>query len=74
MYTEAFSGTSSATPVVAGAVAVISSIGKARGVTITPAEMRTILRRTGTPQGSQTKNERIGNLPNIAEALRFLQL
>lgn len=73
-YTEAFSGTSSATPVVAGAVAVVSSIAKAQGRLITPREMRDALRRTGTPQGPRTRGSRIGNLPNIAEMLRVLGL
>lgn len=74
MYTGRFSGTSSATPIVAGAVAVISSIAKAQGRIITPQEMRAALRATGTAQGPQTQAERIGSLPNTEQLLKFLNL
>jgi subtilisin family serine protease len=72
MYTESFSGTSSATPIVAGAVAVISSIAKAQGRLVTPTEMRGALRRTGTPQGNRTRRQRIGPMPSIPQALQAL--
>ncbi len=74
IYTKKFSGTSSATPIVAGAVAVVSSIAKERGITITPKQMRAALRATGTPQGSSTINKRIGNLPNIQALIENLNL
>lgn len=76
MYTGNFSGTSSATPIVAGAVAVVSSIAKARGRILTPQEIRAALRSTGTPQriGQGVLVGRIGNLPNIEELMRFLGL
>jgi serine protease len=65
-YTNSFSGTSSATPIVTGAVATILGIAKVRGKVITPAEMRAALRATGTPQEGDV-SERIGNLPNIVQ-------
>lgn len=65
-YTNSFSGTSSATPIVTGAVAGILGIAKAQGKVITPAEMRAALRATGTPQEGDT-SERIGNLPNAVQ-------
>jgi serine protease len=73
-YTAQFSGTSSATPIVAGAIAVVSSIAKAQGRILTPLEVRAALRATGTAQGSITSDKRIGNLPNIKEILKFLGL
>ncbi|HMN69890.1 MAG TPA: S8 family serine peptidase [Bdellovibrionales bacterium] len=65
-YTADFSGTSSATPIVAGAVASVLGMAKAKGVVITPAQMREALRATGTPQGGAA-TERIGNLPDLRQ-------
>lgn len=73
-YTGNFSGTSSATPIVAGAVAVVNSIAEAQGIKVTPQQMREALRATGTPQGPTTKNENIGNLPDIFSILKYLKL
>lgn len=73
-YTQRFNGTSSATPIVAGAVAVVSSIAEAKGVTVDPIRMREALRATGTEQGQNTKDKRIGNLPNIPAILEYLKL
>ncbi|MES2768225.1 MAG: S8 family serine peptidase [Bdellovibrionota bacterium] len=73
-YTQRFNGTSSATPIVAGAVAVVSSIAEAQGVVITPTKMREALRATGTSQGPMTKEKRIGNLPNVSAMLEYLNL
>ncbi len=74
MYTDQFSGTSSATPIVAGSVAVVSSIAKAQGRIISPLEMRAALRATGTRQGDRSKAQRIGNLPSIGEMMNYLKL
>lgn len=68
-YTARFSGTSSATPIVAGVVAVVSSIAKERGQKITPEEMRSLLRSTGVPQGPATRSLRVGSFPSIQEIL-----
>ena len=72
-YTGRFSGTSSATPIVAGAVTVVSSIAKAQGKTISPARMRAALRATGNAQQGDT-SQNIGKFPNIGQLLRHLGL
>ncbi len=64
LYTKRFSGTSSATPIVAGALAAFQGILKARGERLTPELARRALRETGTPSPSNDK-ENIGNLPNL---------
>lgn len=74
-YTESFSGTSSATPIVSGAVISVLGIAKAKGVTISPKDLRAALRATGTPQvGPKALNERIGNLPDIKQLVDYLRL
>jgi serine protease len=72
-YTGQFSGTSSATPIVVGAVAAIQSIAKSRGRLLSPAEVRAALRKTGTPQAGGT-GQRIGNLPDIEALVKELGL
>lgn len=53
LYTNQFSGTSSATPIVASAVVALQSYSKARyNYTLSPVEMRRLLIETGTPQGT----------------------
>lgn len=66
IYTNSFSGTSSATPIVAGSVVAILGVAKAQGKVITPAELRAALRATGTPQEGDV-SQRIGNLPNLVQ-------
>lgn len=73
-YTSSFNGTSSATPIVAGAIAVVSSIAKAKGRILKASEIRAALRATGAPQGSATKSRRIGNLPDISALVKFLRI
>lgn len=70
-YTSQFSGTSSATPIVTGAVASVLGIAKAKGVTITPAQLREALRQTGTPQKGDV-SQRVGNLPSIPQLVQYL--
>lgn len=71
-YTHRFSGTSSASPIVTGAVACLQGIAKARlGAPLTPARVRSILMQTGTPQMAGPGvplSQRIGPLPNLARA------
>lgn len=66
-YTWQFSGTSSANPIIAGAVASLSSIAKAHGKTVTPRQMRDILHQTGTVLAGNASNE-IGTQPDMGRA------
>jgi serine protease len=69
-YTSQFSGTSSASPIVTGAAASVigASLAEGQGYGYrTPAEIRKILRDTGTPQVSDYRN--IGPMPNLAQAI-----
>jgi subtilisin family serine protease len=66
LYTSGFSGTSSASPIVAGAAAALSSALEAKtGKPAKPDKVRKILEATGTPQAG---NENIGPLPNLPVA------
>ncbi|MEW6153313.1 MAG: S8 family serine peptidase [Actinomycetota bacterium] len=67
-YTSSFSGTSSASPIVAGAAGILSSIAQERGVTLTPQQVRSMLRATGTPQQFGATGQ-IGPLPNLFAAI-----
>lgn len=73
-YTARFSGTSSATPIVSGVVAVISSIAKENKKKLTPKNMRDLLRQTGLPQGPATRSQRVGNFPVIDQMLNKLRI
>jgi hypothetical protein len=68
-YTDTFSGTSSASPIVTGAIACIQGMAKARGrAVLTPAQVRNCLRSTGSPQQDapgRPATQRIGNRPDI---------
>jgi hypothetical protein len=69
LYTNFFSGTSSATPIVTGAVLAIQGVIKACGLTpLSPVQMRRTLVTTGTPQSAAVAG-RIGPLPRIRQAL-----
>jgi subtilisin family serine protease len=70
-YTGLFSGTSSASPIVAGAAVLLQSYAKQKGRTLAPDEVRRILRETGSPQTGNTK-EQIGPRPDLARALPAL--
>ncbi len=69
-YTATFSGTSSATPIVAGAVACLQGVAKNYLIVLTPAEIREALRKTGTPQKGDT-SRRIGNLPDLKQLFDY---
>jgi subtilisin family serine protease len=50
-YTDTFSGTSSASPIITGAIACLQGMAKAKGrPVLTPAQVRNCLRSTGSPQ------------------------
>lgn len=74
LYTDRFSGTSSATPIVAGAIAVVSSIAKEKGKTVSPRRLRNALRATGVKQGRSGIEKRVGNFPDIKAIRRYLRL
>ncbi|MEU7633001.1 S8 family peptidase [Nocardia sp. NPDC049220] len=67
-YTDAFSGTSSASPIVVGAVASYQGMSGAATGRKTPAQVRALLRETGSPQADASgrpATQRIGNLPDL---------
>ncbi len=69
-YTSNFSGTSSASPFIASAAAILQEAAlQLLGRVLTPFEMRDLLIRTGIPQGN---GGHIGPLPNIEDALSAL--
>ncbi len=72
-YTNQFSGTSSASPIVAGAAVLLQGIAKERGKVLTPLQLRALLERTGTPQAGDT-SKNIGPRPNLARALAALPI
>jgi len=77
-YTHRFSGTSSASPIVTGAVACIQGVAKAKlGAPLPPAKVRAILIKTGTPQQAGTGyplTQHIGPLPNLGKAAKLARL
>lgn len=73
-YASGFSGTSSASPIVAGAVANCVGYWVANGnpaSTLTPALLRTALSTTGTPQVTPPTGN-IGPRPNLTGAFAYL--
>lgn len=72
-YTAQFSGTSSASPIVVGAIACVQGVRRAAGQPLrTPPQMRSDLRNTGTPQQagpSAPLSQRIGNRPNLRQLI-----
>ena len=72
-YTQGFSGTSSATPVVAAAAAALSSAYKSlnHGAVLRPDQVRSILERNSTPQShaSGALAGNIGPYPDLRKAL-----
>ncbi|WP_372727215.1 S8 family serine peptidase [Nocardioides sp.] len=73
LYTDTFSGTSSASPIVTGALAVTQGVLKAKGMPLmTSPRARTLLRQTGSPQQSATgrpSSQRIGNRPSLKQLI-----
>lgn len=72
-YTDQFSGTSSASPIVVGALACVQGVLKARGrIPLSPARARDLLRSTGSPQQAapgRPVTQRIGNRPNLRQMI-----
>lgn len=68
-YTNSFSGTSSATPIVTGATVLVQSLAaETIGRRLTPVEMRQLLVATGRPQSGSVA-QKIGPLPDLSAAL-----
>lgn len=68
-YTGYFNGTSSASAIVAGSAALLSSIAKANGKTLTPLQVRSALTTTGLPQDTTQANTYIGRKPQLRPAI-----
>lgn len=71
-YTDSFNGTSSASPIVASAVAIYESVMEVQtGSVVDPATMRAVLKNTGSPQqaGYYPVTQNIGPLPDLRAAL-----
>jgi len=75
-YTLRFSGTSSASPIVTGAVACLQGRAKAKnGAPLKPAKVRDILMQTGTPQAAGPGvplSQKIGPMPNLPLAMKLV--
>jgi hypothetical protein len=75
-YTDRFSGTSSASPIVVGVLGCVQGILRARGrPVLTPAAARQILRATGSLQQDgpgRPRTQRIGNRPNLRQIIARL--
>ncbi|KAI9777072.1 MAG: hypothetical protein M1835_005336 [Candelina submexicana] len=72
-YTNVFGGTSSAAPIITGALAVVQGVLLANGQQqLTPARAIELLRCTGSPQQSfrnLTVSQRIGNRPDLRQLI-----
>jgi hypothetical protein len=72
-YTDTFSGTSSASPIIVGVLGCLQGILKAQGSPLlTPPRARNLLKSTGSPQQDATGrpiSQRIGNRPNLRQLI-----
>jgi hypothetical protein len=72
-YTDHFSGTSSASPIVVGAVGCMQGVRRAAGLQpLTPSDVRSLFRSTGSPQQDGTfgpATQRIGNRPDLKQII-----
>ncbi len=72
-YSDQFSGTSSASPIVVGALACVQGVLKAAGrIALRPARARELLRNSGSPQQDapgRPRSQRIGNRPNLRQLI-----
>ena len=72
-YTDRFSGTSSASPIVVGALGCVQGVLRPRGrAPLRPAQARRLLRATGSQQQDapmRPRTERIGNRPDVRQLL-----
>ena len=71
VYTSTFSGTSSASPIVAGAAVLLQSWAKQQGRIYSPKEMRALLcNRKINTRSKSPKVDRIGVLPNLKNIIQ----
>jgi subtilase family protein len=72
-YTDQFSGTSSASPIVVGALGCVEGVLRAEGrIALSPARARDLLRNSGSPQQDapgRPRTQRIGNRPNLRQLI-----
>jgi hypothetical protein len=72
-YTDRFSGTSSASPIVVGALACVQGVLRAsRRTPLSPARARELLRATGSPQqdhADRPATQRIGSRPDLRQLI-----
>ncbi len=72
-YTDQFSGTSSASPIIVGALACVQGILRSCGTSLlNPASAIHLLRTTGSPQTDmpdRPRTQRIGNRPNLRQMI-----
>ncbi|WP_146058915.1 RCC1 domain-containing protein [Actinomadura rubteroloni] len=71
-YTEAFSGTSSASAIIAGTVAALQGVAKNYGQVLAPGRVRDLLKQTGTPQPAGDPHH-VGPKPNLRAAITYLR-
>lgn len=76
-YTAGFSGTSSASPIVLGALAAVQGIAAGRGpLRLTPTRARALLRMVGSPQQAaptRPVTQRIGHRPDARQLLTAMK-
>jgi hypothetical protein len=65
-YTQSYSGTSSANPIIAGAAASLSGMAKHYGKSLSPKQLRKLLTDTGTPLVDT--HQPIGTQPDVMRA------
>ncbi|HEU5170771.1 MAG TPA: S8 family serine peptidase, partial [Gemmatimonadales bacterium] len=72
-YTDQFSGTSSASPIVVGALGCVQGNLRSRGLTpLTPTAARNLLRTTGSPQQdapARPATQRVGSRPDLRQMI-----
>jgi subtilisin family serine protease len=73
LYTDQFSGTSSASPIVTGVVGCMQGVRRAKNLSpVTPSDVRNILRTTGSPQQDGSfgaAKQQIGNRPDLKQII-----
>src|SRR6185437_5652255 len=83
-YTDGFSGTSSASPIIVGVLGCLQGILRAKGkIPLSPRRVKELFRSTGSPQqdgpgftdpagkvhSDRTRNQRIGNRPDLRQLI-----